>query len=411
MPQTLLSVNNYHYARGGADVVFLRHNRMFEAQGWSVVPFCMHHRKNRPSAWSSHFVEEIEIGADAETSRGRVRKGLKAVYSIEARNKVRRLVDATAPNLCHAHNVYHHISPSILEVIRGRGIPLVMTLHDLKIACPAYSMLTHDGVCERCRSGRLFHVLTNRCIKNSTVLSLLVMVESYLHRLLGSYVDNVDRFVVPSRFYLNKLVEWGFDAARFDYVPNFVDTAAYEPRFRPGRRFVYFGRLAPEKGLVTLIEAAATARVGLDIVGAGTLEASLRRIAARRDADVRFLGFLSGGALHEAVSAARAVVVPSEWYENAPLSVLEACALGKPVIVAAIGGLPELVVDGESGWIFDSGSVDALAGCLAQVASRADRSVAAAGTAAHDYVSAEFSPRRYIDALRPIYRRLGVTWH
>jgi glycosyltransferase involved in cell wall biosynthesis len=409
MSGTLVSINNYHYPRCGAEVLFLQHNGMLAAKGWSVLPFCMQHEDNYVTPWSNDFVEEIELSRRGDGACTKIRKGLKAVYSLEARTKIARLLDRLSPDICHAHNIYHHISPSILAVIHERGVPLVMTLHDLKLACPAYSMLTHDGVCERCRDGRLFRVATNRCMKGSTVLSLLVMVESYLHRFLGSYVGNVDRFVVPSRFYLEKLVEWGFDRSRFRYLPNFVDTTAYEPRFRPGRRFVYVGRLSPEKGVATLIKAAAAAPVPLDIIGTGPSEGQLRELTARRCADVRFHGFLSGPALHRAVADARAVVVPSEWYENAPLTVLEACALGKPVIASAIGGLPELVSAGATGWTFAAGSARGLMDLLRYVADLPDSAVEDFGVAARQHVSREFSPGRYLDGVNTIYSELGVT--
>ena len=408
MPATLLSVNNYYYARGGAEVAFFRHNAMLRDAGWSIVPFSMNHERNVGGA-NATFIDEIELGR-ADGPLTKARKALKAVYSFEARRKVAHLIERASPDICHAHNVYHHISPSILSLIRRRGIPLVMTLHDLKLACPAYSMLTHDGICERCRDGRLFQVVTNRCMKGSVALSTLIMVESYLHRYLGSYVTNVDRFLVPSRFYLRKLVEWGFDPARFEYVPNFVDAGAVEPRFLPGTRFVYFGRLSPEKGLVTLLYAAARARVGVALVGGGPQAAELEAIAASAGADARFLGFLSGPDLDAAIGQARAVVVPSEWYENAPLSVLEAAALGKPLIVANMGGLPELVTDGVTGWIFEARSVDALAERMARVAALPDDEVEAMGRAARAQVETEFSPRRYREDIRRVYTGLGVIW-
>src|SRR5262245_5448500 len=153
-------------------------------------------------------------------------------------------------------------------------------------------MLTHDGICERCKDGRLYQVVTHRCMKGSLALSALVMLESYLHLMLGSYVRNVDRFVVPSRFYLDKLVEWGFPAERFEYVPNFVATETFDACYAPGRRFVYFGRPTPEKGAATLIRAAAEAQVGLDIIGTGPQDNELRALAA--GGDVRFLGYLTG---------------------------------------------------------------------------------------------------------------------
>jgi glycosyltransferase involved in cell wall biosynthesis len=383
---------------------------MLSEAGWSIVPFCMKHENNRVDAWNDDFVDEIELGREGDGLLAKVRKGAKAVYSFEARKKVERVIDRVGPDVCHAHNIYHHISPSILSVVRRRGVPLVMTLHDLKIACPAYSMLTHDGVCERCRDGRLFQVATNRCIKGSAALSVLVMFESYLHRYLGSYLDNVDKFIVPSRFYLRKLVDWGFDAERFAYVPNFVDVERTVPRFEPGERFVYFGRLSREKGIATLVAAAAEAGVPLDVVGTGPAGAQLETLAATVGGDVRFLGYLTGDALRDAIASARAVVVPSEWYENAPLSVLEAGGLGKPVIVADIGGLPELVADGETGWVFPSGSGEALAERLRAVADLADDGVRAAGEAARRRVAEEFSPRRYMDGVRAVYASLGVVW-
>lgn len=410
MSATLLSVNNYYYARGGAEVAFLRHNGMLAEEGWSIVPFCMKHENNPVGAANDDFVEEIELGRASDGLLAKVRKGAKAVYSFEARKKVEQVIDREAPDLCHVHNIYHHLSPSILGAIRGRGIPLVMTLHDLKIACPAYSMLTHDGVCERCRNGRLYQVATNRCMKGSAALSVLVMIESYLHRFLGSYADNVDTFIVPSRFYKQKLVEWGFDERRFEYVPNFVDVEDVEPRFEPGRRFVYFGRLSREKGIATLIEAAAAAEVSLDVVGTGPAQAQLQELAAKRGGDVRFLGYLTGDALRDAVAAARAIVVPSEWYENAPLSVLEANGLGKPAIVADIGGIPEMVVDGETGWVFPSGSAEALAARLRFVAQLADDGVRAVGEAARRRVVEQFSPQRYLEGVRGVYARLGAVW-
>jgi len=407
MPPTLLSVNNYHYPRGGAEVVFLRHNDLFAGRGWTVVPFCMRHPKNTPTPWEEHFVEEIELGRDYSLGQ-KLRKGLKSAYSFEARARVEELIARVSPAVCHAHNIYHHISPSVLPAVKRQGVPLVMTLHDLKLACPAYSMLSGGKVCERCRGGALYHAALRRCVKGSLAMSLLVMAESYLHRLLNSYVGNVDRFIVPSKFYLQKLAEWGFGGEQFVYIPNFVDASRTRPVPRPGRRFVYFGRLSPEKGVETLLRAAAAAGVGVDLIGTGPELDRLRSLAATLDADARFPGFMSGRALEEAIAGARAVVVPSEWYENAPLSVLEAYALAKPVVASRLGGLPELVEHGETGWLFEAGAADELAAVLRRLCGADDAEIRAAGERARDRVTAEFSPGRYLDAVRELYAELGA---
>ena len=404
---TLLAINNYYYYRGGAETVFLEHNRMFESLHWQVIPFAMQHAKNLDSPWAHYFVEELELG-EHYTLRGKLARAAKVVYSFEARDKLARLLDSTAPDVCHAHNIYHHISPSILGLLHSRGIPTVMTLHDLKIACPAYNMLATDGICERCKGGRLHNVLLHRCIKQSTSLSAVVMVESMVHRLLGSYRKHVSRFVVPSRFYLDKFCEWGFPRERFHHVPNFVAAERYAPQFSPGRPFVYFGRISPEKGLATLIRAVALVGCSLQIIGTGPQLEELRNLATQLAADVTFLGHLTGEALHHEVRRARAVVLPSEWYENAPMSLLEAYALGKPVIGARIGGIPEQVLNGQTGITFTSGDPVSLAAALRAMADCTDDEVEQFGRAARQWVEQEFSVALYRDRMVDIYRGLGV---
>jgi glycosyltransferase involved in cell wall biosynthesis len=405
---TLLSINNYYYYRGGAETVFLEHNRMFEALGWSVVPFSMQHAKNLPTHWSKYFVKEIEFGADYSLSEKLIRLP-KVIYSFEARRNLGRLLSQVNPDICHAHNIYHHISPSILGLLKRRGIPTVLTLHDLKIACPAYNMLAPDGICERCRGGRLYNVVVNRCIKESVPLSTVVMIEAVLHRMLGSYRDCVDRFVVPSRFYIEKLSEWGTPRDLFRHVPNFVDLARYEPNFLPGKRFIYFGRVSREKGLATLIKAVSEAGCSLMIAGVGPEIKEMRELADHLTADVTFLGYLTGQPLHDAIRSARAVVLPSEWYENAPMSILEAYALGKPVIGARIGGIPELMRENYTGFCFPSGDKTALVATLREAIARPDAELEAMGRWARNWVATEFSDDAYRSRMLDVYRELGVT--
>ena len=270
-------------------------------------------------------------------------------------------------------------------------------------------MLASDGICERCRDGKFYNVVRHRCIKNSSALSAVVMVEAIVHRLLGSYRNCVNRFVVPSRFYASKLAEWGFPPEKFRHVPNFVDVPRYEPEFKPGKRNLYFGRLAREKGLHTLVRATAAVRGKLAIAGIGPELEPLQRLAAETGADVEFLGYLTGTALHDAVRSARSVVLPSEWYENAPMSVLEAYALGKPVIGARIGGIPELIQDDVTGFQFKSGDELSLAAILERVAASSDARLAEMGHAGRAWVEAEFTAEVYLERMLSIYRELGVA--
>jgi glycosyltransferase involved in cell wall biosynthesis len=223
------------------------------------------------------------------------------------------------------------------------------------------------AVCEACNGGALRNVIKNRCIKNSTAMSTLVWLEATVHKALNLYQNSVSRFVVPSRFFMEKFAQWGVDTSNFSHVPNSIDVEEFRPEGEPGDDFVYLGRLVVEKGVDTLIRAAAIAGVRLRIVGTGPEEAALRQLAAETGGRVEFAGYLTGEALRAAVSSARAVVVPSEWYENAPISVMEASALARPVIGADIGGIPELIREGETGFLFRSGNVESLVETLTKV--------------------------------------------
>ena len=403
----LLAINNYYYPRGGAEVLFLEHNRLFENIGWQVVPFSMRHAKNLPTPWSNYFPDEIEFGADYGLAAKLIRAP-RVIYSLQARARMRELLDAVAPRIAHIHNIYHHLSPSVLPLLKERGIPVVMTLHDLKLACPAYTMMLGGEPCERCRGGKLYNVAVNRCIKGSLALSSLVMVEAYAHRALGLYSANVDRFVVPSRFLLDKLVEWGWPRERFVHIPNFVDIDRFKPHAEAGRRFVYCGRLDELKGLETLVRAAALAHQPVTLIGRGPLDERLRTLSAELGADVVFTGYLTKDALAAAIQEARAIIVPSECNENAPLSLLEGYAAGRPVIGSHIAGIPELVREDETGMLYPVGNAAALAEALARFAALPDGRVSAMGAAGRAWVERDFNAATYVDRQLALYDALGV---
>jgi glycosyltransferase involved in cell wall biosynthesis len=407
MPR-LLSINNYYYRRGGSEAVYFEHNRLFESAGWQVVPFSMHNTLNLTSAWSEHFVADTE-GADQRSPFAKITRAMAAIYSIEAARRIRQLIAVSRPDIAHAHNIYHHLSPSILVELKRRGIPVFLTLHDLKLACPAYKMYVDGAVCEACHGGALRNVIKNRCIKNSTAMSALVWLEATVHKALNLYQNSVSRFVVPSRFFIEKFAQWGVDTRNFSHVPNSIDVEAFKPEAEPGDDFVYLGRLVVEKGVDTLIRAAALARVRLRIVGTGPEEAALRQLAAETGGEVEFAGYLTGDALRAAVSSARAVVVPSEWYENAPISVMEASALARPVIGADIGGIPELIREGETGFLFNSGNVESLVETLTKVQRLPSSQLQRMGAAGREWMRAEFSPAAYRDRMLGLYGQVGVS--
>lgn len=404
---TLLLINNYHYKRGGADAVYLEHDALFKAAGWNTASFSMRHPKNIPSEFEKYFVDEIEFGQDYGVL-DKLRMASKIIYSREAKKNVVRLINAVSPDIAHIHNVHHHISPSVLPVLHDRGIPVVLTAHDLKLLCPAYTMLSNGSICERCGNGAVWNAATRKCIKGSTALSTLIALESGIHRMLRIYRNNVSKVVTPSRFYRQKFEQYGWASEQLAYVPNYVRVDEFTPRFEPGDYFVYIGRLSYEKGVATLFDAAAAAGARLIVVGDGPLRESLSKKAEATDAQIEFAGFQSGDKLFDLIKNSRAMVLPSEWYENAPISLLEAYACGKPVIGARIGGIPECISEDETGWLFESGSAEGLSDVLKRVQSMPDATVLAAGKAARARVEARHTPEHYLNSMRDLYADLGV---
>lgn len=407
MPR-LLNINSYHYRRGGADAVYFDHASLMQELGWENAYWAMHHPKNLPSDWSQYFVDEIEFGS-AYSVRDKLLKASKVVWSFEAQRKLSRLIADFKPDIAHLHNIYHHLSPSILSTLKQAGIPVVLTAHDLKLACPSYTMHTGGKICERCKGGNYFNTIKHRCVKGSLSASSLVTVEAFTHRLLGSYRRHVDRIVVPSQFFLNKFTEWGWPADRFTHIPNWVDAEQFVPEYQPGKGFLYFGRLDATKGLETLIRACAQANVALKVAGRGPLEDAAKALAKSLNHSVEFLGFQQGSALHDHIRNARAVVLPAEWYENAPISVLEALALGKPVIGSDIGGIPEMVRHGENGWLFPAMDQAALASTLRKVADMPDQALAKAGQCSRRHVIDHFSQARYAGSIMKLYESLQAS--
>jgi glycosyltransferase involved in cell wall biosynthesis len=401
----LLSVNNYYYARGGAEVLFLEQNRILEKAGWQVVPFAMRHEQNLSTPWDKYFPDEIEFGGNYGVTEKLVRAA-RVIYSMQARERLGELLGVFSPRVAHVHNIYHHLSPSILSLLRDRGIPVVMTVHDLKLACPAYTMMRENQPCESCRGGKVHNVLLNKCIKGSAALSGLIMLEAAVHRLSRIYESGVARFVVPSRFVLETLVHWGWRRDAFVQIPNFVDVERFQPGSEAGRRFVYCGRLDNLKGVGTLLRAAALAKQPVTIVGRGPEEARLRKLSEELGADAIFTGHLTKDALVGTIQSARAIVVPSETNENAPLSVLEAYAAARPVIGANIAGIPELVREDETGALFPTGDVQALAATLERFTQLPDSRLTEMGQAGRRWVERDFSPAVYRDRLLSLYSSL-----
>ena len=402
----VLSVNKFHYRRAGAETVYFDTARLLAERGHETVPFAMQHPRNEPTPWSRFFPSHVEFRAPGGP-RDRLARAARVIYSLEARDCMRRALAEARPDLVHLHNYAHQLSPSILDAAREARVPVVQTVHDYKPTCPTYQHRTPDGqVCERCLGGRYYHCVVHRCNAGSLPMSLVNAVEMTWHRLRGSY-EAIDLYLCPSRFEYAKLLEAGVPGERLAEVPHYVFARDFAPCHDPRGHVLFAGRLSPEKGLATLL--AAHARVaGSRLVLAGDgpqrawLEARARELGVA--GRTRFAGHLTGADYDRAWDEAALLVLPSEWWEVRPMVLHEAYARGKPVLTTRIGSIPEIVRDGVTGRLVAPRDPAALAAGLAEMLGDPER-LAAMGRAGRAYLESELTPERHWAALEAAYRR------
>jgi glycosyltransferase involved in cell wall biosynthesis len=401
MPDRILMINKFHYARGGAELYMLRLAGLLEQHGAQIDYFAMQHPRNLPSESDTHFVSEVDFEAPPGGLQ-RLRVAGRTVYSLEARRKLRDLLAERPTDLAHVHNIYHQLSPSILKSLREHGVPVVMTVHDFKLVCPVYTLQSNGEICERCVGNGFSPAIKHRCNRRSLTGSVLLAGETWIHRKLGLYRDGVDVFITPSAFARDRLVRGGYPADRIRVIPNCVSAALYEPQYEPGESVLYLGRLSQEKGVDVLVRAAAISGVPTQVVGEGPHRPALERLIAETRAPVELLGYRQGEELADLVRASRAVVMPSRCHDNCPLAVIEAMAWGKPVVGSRVGGIPELVRDGEDGILVPYDDPPALAAALTRVA-RDDAAVERMGRSARARVEERFDAAPHYDAVIEAY--------
>ena len=407
----VLQVNKFLHTVGGTETVLFQTADLLKARGHEVSYFAMQDGRNRPVEEAPYFVSNVEYGAHGlRRVSERLRLPFVAgrfLHSREAAQKIEALIEERKPEIAHVHNIYHQISPSILAPLRRRGIPAVMTLHDYKMVCPNYMMFANGSVCERCKGHRYYEAFLQKCVKDSRLSSALCTTEAYAHRMTGAYAKNIAAYIAPSQFMREKMIEFGMDASRLVHLPNFLNLETYEPRYETGAYFVYAGRIERIKGISTLIEAIRDNEglhgVELRVAGDGALRESLEQETKKAGlSGVRFLGRLPPEELGPLVQGASCVVVPSEWYENAPMSILEAFAWGKPVIASRIGGIPELVTEGRTGLLFEPGNAADLARAMAQLLVKPGLA-AELGRNARGYVEMKHGADRHYEGLMALY--------
>lgn len=352
----ILLVSKFYYTRGGAEVVAINMANDLAKRGYEIGVFTMDYPQNLSP-------ENFYTASQVDFSGGLIDKlkfAMRTMGYNGIKSSFKKALQEFKPDIVHLHNVHSYLSPAVVKLAKEYGCKVVWTLHDYKLACPAYSCLNRGRICEKCFTSKI-NVVKERCFKENLPASVLAYFEAVKWNVkkLQRYVDY---FVCPSAFIKRQMLKAGLQEGKLKVVCNFVDPIKLDQLKRaeiPDTRddfYVYVGRLSEEKGVATLLKAAKDLPYKLKLVGGGHLYDGFMAEYGNCD-NIEFMGHQPAEKVAEILLSAKCLVLPSEWYENNPLSVIEALCAGIPIVGANIGGIPELI-DAECGETFESGNVE-----------------------------------------------------
>jgi len=360
----VLLIDKYHRKYAGPQRLYFDTAKLLREQGHEVAFFAMAHPKNEPTEWSQYFVKEVDYEeANHMSFWQKMKVAQNIIFNFKAKRNLETLIDEFKPDVAHLFVTYHQLSPSIIWALKKKQVPMVMTLCDYKLASPNYSLFVRSKIWEHSSGIRC---LVDCCVKDSFAKSLVCVIEQWIHSLFGTY-SKVNIYLGLSQFLIDTYGRLGFPYS-IQLLPQpltpLPDVTLPLPE-KTGKNILYFGRLSAEKGIATLIRAFTELQTGetLSIVGFGPEEERLKTLTEELGlaSVVTFHGPVYGDDLQSLLLLARAVVVPSEWYENTPYALLETLASGTPVIASRVGSLPERVIDGYNGFLFTPGDAHDLA--------------------------------------------------
>ena len=331
----ILVIHNKYKQRGGEDAVVENETGLLRAAG--------------------HEVFHLVVSNDSIIGlRGEFRAAVNTVYSFRSRSATDDVVSRCKPDIVHVHNFFPMLSPSIFYACKARNVPTIMTLHNFRLLC-ANGLLLRDGEpCEKCVTGGVGWGVIHKCYRSSRIGSAVVATMIAAHQRVGTWNEVVTRFIALTDFSRSRFARANFPVEKISVKPNFIHDPNLFSRAQDRSGVVFCGRLSKEKGVDVLLDAWKNIDAELTVIGDGPMADELR---SRNLANVRFLGQINPESVHLALRSARALVVPSLWYENFPLVVVEAMAVGTPVIASRLGALSEIVRNGETGLLFAPGNV------------------------------------------------------
>jgi glycosyltransferase involved in cell wall biosynthesis len=402
----ILYCNKYNFPFSGTEAYMFGAMELMRSKGHSVALFSMADSRGEATPYDHHFVPH----KDLKNQNGmfhQARLAAQAIYSLDARRRIRAMIAEFRPDVAHVRNIYHHLSPSILWELKTQKVPVVYHVNDFKVLCPNYNLVSRGEACEACRGEAYWHMLKEKCYPGLAARMTLV-AEAYLHKRLGTYRECVNCFLAPSRFVRDKFVEHGWDPAKFEVLPHFQPIHQVSERNAENAPLLYFGRLSREKGVADLLHAMQQLpHLPLIIAGDGPERGELERLCAKLElANVKFVGHVKGEELDFTIASSRFTVLPSHAYETFGKTILESYAHGRAVIASDLGSRRELIQEGKTGLLYRSGDVVQLAAALAFLSTR-PKLASEMGLAGRQMLQRDYTPEPHYAALINLYERLA----
>lgn len=410
-----IALVHYRYFHGdGPERYFFNIKEILEKNGHVTAPFSIKNSRNLPAGEYERFFldsidDEVHYGDKTSLSPSKALKSVTRMYwSAEARRKFAAFLDHFKPDVVYIMQYHNKISPSILGPARRRGIPVVHRISDFQYVCPNALLYTRSHLCEQCLTGNPLKCVADRCVHNSLPMSVLKLGAKKLHDIMH-VTGKIDAFVVPSLFTLGKLSQYGIPEEKLFHIPTFYNGPRPSQPLRASAEpyFLYIGRIAEQKGMWTLVKAFAKTGLPLKIIGtsADNLEQRLKQYLAGRNHRIEFLGFMPFDKMVPWLTGCIATVVPSEWYDNFPNSILESFAFGKPVIASNLGSLLETVKNRVTGLTFNPGDSDDLARATLEIAGNSGLT-SQTGANASATIDTIYSPQAHYTALITVFKNL-----
>lgn len=399
----ILQINKYHYIRGGSDSVYFNSGKLLEEKGHDVIYFAMNFEENLPCSEEKYFAENKDF--TTLPLKKKISNLPSFFYNRNAEKNLLDLIEAEKPDVAHLHIFYGSLTSSILKILKEKKIPIVVSVHDYKFICPSYILIDgQNKVCEDCKGKNYFNAIKKKCIKNSFVFSSIFALEAYYRDFFYPLDHMFNKLIFVSKFSANIHNKYKSELKSITtHLYNFDPSLELKKQNSiKGNYFLYAGRLSREKGIKTLLKAfSSLPDINLKIAGTGEMMEEYKNLVS---SNITFLGFQKGEQLRETIANASFVIVPSEWYENNPMAIIESYSVGKPVIASNIGGIPEIVKDKTTGFLFESGNAEDLSKQISEANEISELEYKIMSDNAVLYANQEFSPEVHYQKLIGIYK-------